>query len=67
VHTPGSSEGQMRAIGIPGTGVMNDCEPKCGCWEWNPGPLQEQQGLLTAKCLSSPCHVNCNMVFSLFC
>ena len=25
----------------PGTGVVHDCESLCGCWESNPGPLQE--------------------------
>lgn len=26
-----------------------DCEPFCGCWEPNSGPLQEQSVLLTAE------------------
>lgn len=33
----------------PGTGVTHSYEPPCGCWESNPGPLQEQQVLLTAE------------------
>ena len=28
---------------------MDDCEPPCGCWELNRGPLEEQPVLLTAK------------------
>jgi hypothetical protein len=28
------------------------CEPPCGCWELNSGPLEEQFMLLTAE----PCH-----------
>lgn len=32
-------------IGSPGTVVTNECEPSHGCWEANPGPLQEQSGL----------------------
>ena len=36
---------------IPGTRVTDSYEPPCGCWELNPGPLQEQV-LLTA----SPAH-----------
>jgi hypothetical protein len=24
------------------------CEPSCGCWKLNPGPLQEEQMLLAA-------------------
>lgn len=30
-----------RGIGFPGTGAMHGCEPLCGSWEPNPGPLQE--------------------------
>lgn len=29
----------------PEIGVMDDCEPPCGCWESNMGPLHEQQVL----------------------
>ena len=36
----------------PGTGVTDDCEPACGCWELNSGPLEEQQELLTATSLA---------------
>ncbi|KAL6040702.1 hypothetical protein STEG23_006982, partial [Scotinomys teguina] len=28
--------------GSPGTGVTDSCELLYGCWELNPGPLQEQ-------------------------
>jgi hypothetical protein len=27
----------------------NVCEPPCGCWELNSGPLEEQSALLTAE------------------
>jgi len=30
------------------SGVTNGCEPPCGCWESNPGPL-EQPVLLTSE------------------
>ena len=30
------------------------CEPTRGCWESNPGPLQEQQVLLAAKPTAQP-------------
>lgn len=30
-------------IGSPGPGVSDGCESTCGCWEPNPGPLQEQK------------------------
>ena len=36
-------------IKYPGTGVTDNCEPPCGCWELNLGPLQEQQVLLTSE------------------
>lgn len=29
--------------------TTDDCEPPCGFWEQNPGPLQEQQVLLNAE------------------
>ena len=29
--------------------VTDGCEPTCGCWDLNPGPLQEQQVLLTTE------------------
>ena len=28
---------------LPGTGVADGCEPSCGFWELNLGPLGEQQ------------------------
>ena len=47
--------------GSPASGVTDGCELPCGCWESNPGPLEEQpvllttepalQPLLTGKCL----------------
>jgi hypothetical protein len=27
--------------------ITDGCEPPCGCWELNSGPLEEQAGLLT--------------------
>ena len=38
--------------GFPGGGVICSCEPPRGCWELNPGPLEEQPLLLNH--LSSP-------------
>jgi hypothetical protein len=32
-----------RGVKFSRTEVMDGCEPFCGCWELNPGPLQEQQ------------------------
>lgn len=36
-------------IGFLGTGVADGCEPPCGYRELNPGPLEEQPGLLTSE------------------
>jgi hypothetical protein len=34
----------------PEDGIRTDgCEPPCGCWELNSGPLEEQSVLLTAQ------------------
>jgi hypothetical protein len=30
-------------------GVRDSCELPCGCWELNPGPLEEQSVLSTAE------------------
>ena len=32
-----------------GTGVTGGCELPCGCWELNPGPLEEQPVLVTTE------------------
>jgi hypothetical protein len=29
--------------------ITNGCEPPCGCWDLNSGPLEEQSVLLTAE------------------
>jgi hypothetical protein len=29
--------------------VMDGCEPPCGCWDLNLGPLEEQSALLTTE------------------
>jgi hypothetical protein len=29
--------------------ITDGCEPPCGCWELNSGPLEEQSVLLTAE------------------
>jgi hypothetical protein len=36
-------------VGCFGTGCRDDCEPPCGCWELNWGPLQKQQVLLITE------------------
>ena len=44
----------------PGTGSSDSCELPCGCWELNPGPLEEQSVLLTAEPFLQPPHVALN-------
>ena len=39
----GACGDQKRVMGSSGTGVADNCELPCGCWEANLGPLQEQQ------------------------
>jgi hypothetical protein len=29
--------------------IMDGCEPPCGCWDLNSGPLKEHSVLLTAE------------------
>ena len=29
--------------------ITDSCEPHCGCWELNPGPLEKQPVLLPAE------------------
>jgi hypothetical protein len=41
--------GQRRALNFLKPGVTDGCELPSGCWELNPGPLEEQQVLLTAE------------------
>ena len=38
-------EGQKRAPDL----ITDGCEPPCGCWELNSGPLEEQAVLLTME------------------
>ena len=35
----------MRALDL----ITDGCEPPCGCWDLNSGPLEEQSVLLTAE------------------
>jgi hypothetical protein len=36
--------------------ITDGCEPPCGCWELNSGPLEEQSVLLTAESSLQPSH-----------
>jgi hypothetical protein len=42
-------EGEREYVAFPGTEVTDNCELSHGCWELNPGPLEEQPVLLTAE------------------
>ena len=33
----------------PVIGIMNSCEPPCGCWKLHSGPVQEQLVFLIAE------------------
>ena len=41
-------------IRSPGTGVTDSCKLPCGCWELNPGSLEEQAVSLTFKTSPQP-------------
>lgn len=46
---------QETGVRSPGTGVTDDWEPPCECWEPIPSPLYEQQVLMTTEpSLQSP-------------
>jgi hypothetical protein len=36
--------------------ITDGCEPPCGCWELNSGPLEEQSVLLTSEPSLQPPH-----------
>ena len=42
--------GQKRAPDL----ITDGCEPLCGCWESNSGPLEEQAVLLTTESSLQP-------------
>lgn len=54
MYLPGASGGQKtwrseKDMGSSETGVTEDPEMLCGCWESNPCPQKGQQVLLTAE------------------
>jgi hypothetical protein len=34
--------------------IIDGCEPPCGCWEFNSGPLEEQPVLLNSELSLQP-------------
>jgi hypothetical protein len=47
-------EGKVRISSLR-NGMTDDCEAPCGCWELNPGPLEEQPVFLTQAILLLYC------------
>ena len=45
--------------------VIENCEPPCGCWEPNPGPLEEQAVLLTGESSLQPLFLLYKKIISL--
>lgn len=46
-----------RWLPVPGAGATEGCGLPCGCWELNPGLLQEQPVLITALPSLHPLYV----------
>jgi len=46
--------------------ITDGCEPPCGCWDLNSGPLEEQSVLLTAEPSLQPRFMVLNFEFVLF-
>jgi hypothetical protein len=38
--------------------IIDGCEPPCGCWELNSGPLEDESVLLTSKPSLQPTSLN---------
>jgi hypothetical protein len=43
--------------------ITDGCEPSCGCWELNSGPLEEQLVLLTDEPFFQPSDLGFNFFF----
>ena len=39
----------MLSTDTPEDPITDSCKPPCGCWELNPGPLEEQSVLSTTE------------------
>jgi hypothetical protein len=44
--------------------ITDGCEPPCGCWELNSGPLEEQSVLLTTESSLQPQQLSLTEAFS---
>ena len=47
----------ISVLRVLGSGVTGSCELPCGCWELNPGPLEDQPVLSIAE--PSLQHLSC--------
>lgn len=56
-----------QGVRSPGTGVTDSCELPWGCWELNPGPLEEQLVFLIAKPFLQTREVSSSFVLSFLC
>lgn len=55
-----SLEVGKEGVELPGAGVKDNCEPQCGFWEPNPGPIQKQQVFLTTEQSQLPAFILIN-------
>ena len=53
--------GQKKAADL----ITDGCEPPCGCWELNSGPLEEVSMFLTAEPSLQPLKLNFHSKFKL--
>jgi hypothetical protein len=44
--------------------ITDSCEPPCGCWDLNSGPLEEQSALLNTEPSHQPVVCNLRLKFS---
>jgi hypothetical protein len=55
-----SSDTYKKSVSDP---ITDGCEPQCGCWELNSGPLAEQSVLITAEPSLLPKHLSLSYNF----
>jgi hypothetical protein len=56
----------MPALSEEGTRSHGGCEPPCGFWDLNSGPLEEQLVLLTAEPSLSPNPLSCHELMGVY-
>lgn len=58
-HVCRSPQEIWRGCQVLGAGITDGSEMSCGCWEWIPGPLQEQQVLSFSTALARFTSIMC--------